>query len=545
VRREPDGALRPIAISFERVAFHLPIGVEPASAGLHLAHLAALAPAYERLRSVPGARSLWHYTSLESGAHSVYPGHGGYPPDFDPRRRDWYADAVASEGPVWSLPIVGVSTRRIVSNVAQRVRGPDGEIAGVTAIDVSVPGIFQGVASEPRQWQDRSAAMIVGFDAAGGIAVRARERYDTTRLAWDAPLDSGRIEDALGLLERALRAALESRTVGLLRHPYDGEEALWAFAPIFEGRSFLAVAVPMRQIVARASEIEGFVDERFDLQASVAGVALAGIACMVGLLALRTARGVTRPLETLSRTAAEIAGGHLGSRAEVRRRDEIGSLADSVNHMADSIDKLLLAQEESYLQALKSLTKALEAKDAYTAAHSGRVTRYARRLGKRVGLEPATLDLLGRAALVHDLGKIGVSERILNKPAPLDDEEFEIMKRHPRFSAAIMRPLMRFRAFADIAAWHHERWDGGGYPDGLAGEEIPLLARIVAIADAWDAMTGDRIYRKGMTRDGALGILDAEKDSGQFDPTLIRAFIEMIRAESAEPIESEGGAKRA
>ena len=266
---------------------------------------------------------------------------------------------------------------------------------------------------------------------------------------------------------------------------------------------------------------------------------------MVGLLALRTARGVTRPLETLSRTAAEIAGGHLGSRAEVRRRDEIGSLADSVNHMADSIDKLLLAQEESYLQALKSLTKALEAKDAYTAAHSGRVTRYARRLGKRVGLEPATLDLLGRAALVHDLGKIGVSERILNKPAPLDDEEFEIMKRHPRFSAAIMRPLMRFRAFADIAAWHHERWDGGGYPDGLSGEEIPLLARIVAIADAWDAMTGDRIYRKGMTRDGALGILDAEKDSGQFDPTLIRAFIEMIRAESAEPIASESGEKRA
>jgi HD-GYP domain-containing protein (c-di-GMP phosphodiesterase class II) len=119
------------------------------------------------------------------------------------------------------------------------------------------------------------------------------------------------------------------------------------------------------------------------------------------------------------------------------------------------------------------------------------------------------------------------------------------MKRHPRFSAAIMRPLMRFRAFADIAAWHHERWDGGGYPDGLSGEEIPLLARIVAIADAWDAMTGDRIYRKGMTRDGALGILDAEKDSGQFDPTLIRAFIEMIRAESAEPIASESGEKRA
>jgi HD-GYP domain-containing protein (c-di-GMP phosphodiesterase class II) len=235
----------------------------------------------------------------------------------------------------------------------------------------------------------------------------------------------------------------------------------------------------------------------------------------------------------LSETAGAIAGGDFSSRARIRRRDELGSLADSVNQMAESIDKLLQAQEQAYLQALKSLTKALQTKDPYTAGHSGRVKHYSLKLGGRLGLDEATLDLLGRGALVHDIGKIGIPDAILNKPAPLDDEEYAVMRQHPTFTAAIMRPLVRFRAFTEIAAWHHERWDGGGYPDGLAGEEVPLLARIVAIADAWDAMTGDRIYRKGMPVEKALGILEAEADDGQFDPDLIRAFTGMIREEIA------------
>jgi HD-GYP domain-containing protein (c-di-GMP phosphodiesterase class II) len=196
------------------------------------------------------------------------------------------------------------------------------------------------------------------------------------------------------------------------------------------------------------------------------------------------------------------------------------------------VEKLLEAQEEAYLQALKSLTQALQKKDRYTAGHSGRVKRYSLKLGERLALDAATLDLLGRGALIHDIGKIGIPDAVLNKPAPLDDEEFAVMQQHPGFTAAIMRPLVRFRAFAEIAAWHHERWDGAGYPDGLAGEAIPLLARIVAIADAWDAMTGDRIYRKGMPVEKALGILEAEADSGQFEPELIRTFIAMVREEA-------------
>jgi len=236
-----------------------------------------------------------------------------------------------------------------------------------------------------------------------------------------------------------------------------------------------------------------------------------------------------RPVNTLSRVTQRIANGDLAARSRYQGSDELGMLGGSVNQMADSIEALFLENEESYLQMIKSLTKALEAKDSYTAAHSARVAHYSVLLGRRIGLDEESLLMLRQGALMHDLGKIGISDEILNKPAALNDDEFSQMRDHPVLTALIMRPLKeRFGAFAQIASWHHERWDGGGYPDGLKGEEIPLLARIVAIADSWDAMTGDRVYRKGMSRNKTLSIMREERDSGQWDPLLVMEFVSMV-----------------
>jgi HAMP domain-containing protein len=532
-RLGPGGESAPIDVSLERVAIHLGPGAQRAQRAADMTRLATLLPTYARLHDIPSARTIWHYTSLEDGVHSVWPAHGGYPEAYDPRQRSWYREAMAADGPVISLPLVDVATRRVVTSVSQKVRGPGGDVVGVTGIDVSVPGIFDSIASDPRQWSEHGEEMIVGLGKDGEITVYARDGYQDGALPWDASVEAERIVDADGALAGRLREAAESRRVGLLQHPRGGRDALWAFAPIPGSRSFLVVVVPMSAVLARAQDMEAFVSERFAWQAGVATAGFVMLALVVSFVAFRTAKGVSHPLAELSRTATAIAAGDLESRSRLARRDEIGTLSDSINEMAQSIEKLLTAQEEAYFQALKSLAKALEAKDAYTAAHSGRVNGNARKLGKRIGLDAADIDLLGRAALVHDLGKIGVPESILNKPAPLDDEEFAVMREHPRHSAAIMRPLMRFKAFAEIAAWHHERWDGKGYPDGLAGEEIPLMARIVSIADAWDAMTGDRVYRKGMPIEKALSILEEQQDSGQFDPALIREFIAMIREEQA------------
>lgn len=291
-----------------------------------------------------------------------------------------------------------------------------------------------------------------------------------------------------------------------------------------------------------AGEVVGGLEVELDLGATMEAVRklddtyeanLGGMLLAAGLLVLALVswviyRGLVLPVRRLSEVTGHIAEGALTTRVEYQGPDEIGYLGRSINTMADNIQRLFDEQEQAYLGSLRALTKALEAKDAYTASHSGRVTHFSQLLGRRVGMDAQELGLLKQGALMHDLGKIGIPDSILNKPGPLDDHEYEEMKRHPEFTYEIMRPLSRFRAFSDIARWHHERWDGNGYPDGLKGEEIPLSARIVAIADTWDAMTGDRVYRKGMPVEKALSILRAERDQGQWDPGLLDAFIELV-----------------
>ena len=178
---------------------------------------------------------------------------------------------------------------------------------------------------------------------------------------------------------------------------------------------------------------------------------------------------------------------------------------------------------------LFALAKALEARDDNTSSHSLNVTKYSMLLGEKLGLDEEKLRALSQGALLHDLGKIGIPDDILKKPGNLDESEFEVIKKHPMLTSDILDTLETSDHFAAIARSHHERWDGSGYPDGLNGEDIPLLARIVAIADAWDAMTTNRVYRDAMSENIALDIFEREKDSGQWDPFLVEKFITLIR----------------
>lgn len=213
---------------------------------------------------------------------------------------------------------------------------------------------------------------------------------------------------------------------------------------------------------------------------------------------------------------------------------QVNPRGQNLGDLVASISEFMKAQEDSYLNTIRSLVRALEAKDRYTAQHSSRVAYYSKKLGERLGLSDKMLRRLRFGAIMHDLGKIGVPDEILNKPASLTKEEFDRIRRHPIDTVKIMQPLEHLKEFMDIAMLHHERWDGGGYPDGLKGTTIPLLSRIVAIADTWDAMVGDRVYRKALPQNKALAILEKERDLGQWDPELLDAFIEMIREKNAE-----------
>ncbi|NTU82413.1 MAG: response regulator [Chloroflexales bacterium] len=192
--------------------------------------------------------------------------------------------------------------------------------------------------------------------------------------------------------------------------------------------------------------------------------------------------------------------------------------------------RLHQALKDQNRQTIEALAEAIDARDAHTYGHSRQVTRYAVRLAQVVGLPPERVELIDYAGLLHDVGKIGIRDYILLKPGALDDEEFTIMKRHPQIGVKIIERVRGLRRTLAIIEGHHERWDGRGYPNGLAGEQIPLEARILAIADAFEAMTADRAYRPAMKLEEALGILMRGSGSS-WDPGLVEIFVELIRRE--------------
>ncbi|MFZ3172680.1 MAG: HD-GYP domain-containing protein [Carboxydocellales bacterium] len=201
---------------------------------------------------------------------------------------------------------------------------------------------------------------------------------------------------------------------------------------------------------------------------------------------------------------------------------------DQVLHsLTYRLDDTMKTQEQSHVGTIKALMVALDAKDKYTAGHCGRVTDYAITLGRHLGLTEQQITILEEASLFHDIGKIGVPELILNKKEALGNEEFEVIKKHPAIGADIIASTSTFKEHAIIVRHHHERWDGFGYPDQLKGEEIPLEARILAVADTYDAMTSDRPYRSRMPREKAIKIL-RECVGTQFDPVIANKFLEII-----------------
>ena len=210
-----------------------------------------------------------------------------------------------------------------------------------------------------------------------------------------------------------------------------------------------------------------------------------------------------------------------------------GEAAVMVNNL-DLLDNL----QEFYLEMVQTLARAVDSKDAYTHEHSDRARSKARRLALELKLPDQMARYVEYAALLHDIGKIGIDESILLKPGKLTPEEYEVMKRHPAIGHQILAPVKFLGPVAQMVLHHQEWFNGQGYPEALKGEEIPLGSRIVAVIDAWDAMTSDRPYRKALGRDVAIGEL--RKGAGtQFDPKIVEAFLRLEevewRHEAAKP----------
>ncbi len=239
------------------------------------------------------------------------------------------------------------------------------------------------------------------------------------------------------------------------------------------------------------------------------GILFALLAATVGVF---FARWITNPIQILAEHALNI-GRHqnFDQKIELKASNEIQQLADTFNFMTDEIKQNIIGlqtaareNKELFMSSIRMLAAAIDAKDPYTRGHSERVKDYGMVIAKQMGFNAAELERLEIAALLHDVGKIGIEDRILRKPTNLTPEEFEIMKTHPDKGASILSQIAQLSDIIPGMRAHHENWDGTGYPRGLKGEEIPLLARVITVADTFDAMTTDRPYQKAFTLEFAL-----------------------------------------
>jgi HD-GYP domain-containing protein (c-di-GMP phosphodiesterase class II) len=257
------------------------------------------------------------------------------------------------------------------------------------------------------------------------------------------------------------------------------------------------------------------------------GVLMLLLAGCVGLL---SARAITNPIQQLADSTQLIARGDFSKKIQIRSRTEIGELAETFNKMTDDLElyirQIRKAGEENkalFLGTIRALAAAVDEKDPYTRGHSDRVTKYSVIIARALDLDEKTVETISISALLHDVGKIGIDDKILKKPGFLTPEEFEIMKQHPVKGFNIMKTIEQMRNVLPGLRSHHEQWDGNGYPDRLKGDEIPLIARIIAVADTLDAMTTNRPYQQALTFQFAVEKIN--KNVGvKYDKNVVAAF---------------------
>ena len=362
--------------------------------------------------------------------------------------------------------------------------------------------------------------------------------------------DESRRDVRATLVDRSGRIIFPLTARPARRHP----SSLVADFERFPARVTRSEDRPLRGVLASIAPVGqpdwGVLLER-DLDAAFASVdgmvrdtLLWSAAALAGalLLGLFSARRISRPIAQLASSSRAVSEGQYGTNVQVTGTAEIADLSENFNRMSESIrdafENLKRAARENhelFINSIRALAAAIDAKDPYTRGHSERVARYASQVAREMELPAQDVRRVRLSALLHDVGKIGIDDRIIRKPSALTAEEFEIMKSHPVKGAAIMSAIPELKDVIPGMKHHHERWEGGGYPDGLKGEEIPLQARIVSVADTFDAMTTTRPYQRAMDIRFVFQRL-RDLAGNRFDPTVVEALIRSYEKGELVPI---------
>jgi len=268
----------------------------------------------------------------------------------------------------------------------------------------------------------------------------------------------------------------------------------------------------------------------YEMQRTARLLAMLAVLLSIGV-SIFAARRITNPLQVLTQSSRALAKGDFSQRVHLWSRTEIGELAQTFNSMSEELERfvedLKRAADENralFMGSIQMLAGAVDEKDPYTRGHSDRVTRYSLLIAKEMNLPSSFMEILQVSAQLHDVGKIGIEDHILKKPGALTEEEFEVMKTHTTKGANILRPVTQLAEMLPGIELHHEALDGRGYPYGLKGDQIPLLARVIAVADTFDALTTNRPYQQAHTPDQALQIIK-NLAGKRLDPAAVAALL--------------------
>jgi len=362
----------------------------------------------------------------------------------------------------------------------------------------------------------------------------ARIQSSQTEMAYLAILDENRHVLAHNRLELTGERFPEIEGTLLHQHgPLTVREVVREGLQIFEFRTPITMATHFIGEVVVGLDTRELQASRETAHQKTVLSALAVLA--IGIIgALLLAKFFSRPISRLNTAVSRIKQGEVDVTVPVSSRDEIGTLTRNFNDMArvirvqrDNLVHYAGDLEESYNAIVRTLAGALDARDNYTYGHSARVATLASGVGRRLDFGHEELKELEMACLLHDIGKIRVPDQILNKAGTLDESEYKNIKQHPVYGAQILELADSLQKYIPAVLHHHENFDGSGYPHQLKGDAIPLHAQIIALADAYDAMTTSRPYRPGRSRDAAIAEITAFKGK-QFDPTLAELFIETL-----------------
>jgi putative nucleotidyltransferase with HDIG domain len=397
------------------------------------------------------------------------------------------------------------------------------------SVDPSTPAEAKMTLGNPLE--DGPVAGLAGRGAPAQTH-KAREAlevlYKADRIARD-------IEDLDRMLEHLMDLILESITAtrgyvflidpessGLVPYVRRGSDLADTDGEIVVSRTILNAAVERRESILSS---DALVDERFHASRSVCRAKVRSAMC-----APLVNRGKVLGVIYVDST----------DRTNLYTREDLALLSALASKAGTNLDNARLYDDlrNLFYNTVETLVRAIQARDRYTSGHSARVSRYSLLIGEKLGLTTKDRHELYLAAMLHDIGKIGIPDELLNREGKLTEEQFQQIRSHVTVGASMLKALGEMNPIVPLILHHHEAWDGSGYPDGLEGEEIPLMSRILAVADSYDAMTSDRPYRKAMSRSRAID--EIKRCSGTcFDPRVVEAFLAVVKEQAGAPAEPE------